>query len=318
MIAAGKNVIVNGAMDYNQRNAGAVSTGFICDRFYVIGFAGTGTWQRVALAANSFADQVARFAIRITSTSASNDFCIGQNIEDVTTFAGQEVTISLWARTDSITAGWDLAMISQNFGVGGSATVSTFFNTTGKVFGPTWTKLTFTGTLPSVAGKTIGAENKLEFRIDPLTVVANGAWVEVTQIQVERGSEATPFTRAGGTIGGELSVCQRYYTRIGGDTAYGIIAPGIATNTNSAAFIVNLPTPMRAAPTSSDYSTLGVTDLIAVNTAITSLAIVATETTRYSVRLDVGASGGGLTQFRTTFLRNFNSSAAYVGFSADI
>lgn len=315
--AAGKNVVLNGAMDYNQRNAGSLTTGFICDRWYVISFSGTGTWQRVAISPNSFSEQVAKNAIRITSSSSTNDFCIGQNIEDVTTFAGQTVTLSLWARVSSGSFGWDIAMATQLFGTGGSAGVSTFFDTTGKTVGTTWTKLTFTGTLPSVLGKTIGADNLIQLRLDPASTLPNGTWVEVTQVQLELGSAATSFTRAGGTIGGELRECQRHYVRYYGDTAYGIMAPGIVTGTGSSAYCVSLPVEMRAVPVASEYSALGVTDLIGVNNNVTSLAIVATETSKNFVRLDVG-SNGSMTQYRPSFLRSYNSASGYLAFSADL
>lgn len=315
--AAGKNIVLNGAMDHNQRNAGAVTTGYICDRWYVISFAGTGTWQRLALAPGAFSEQVATNVIRITSSSSSNDFCIGQNLEDVTTFAGQTVTLSFWARVSAGTFGWDIAMLNQQFGVGGSATVSTFFDTAGKNVGTSWTKLTFTGTVPSVIGKTIGVNNSIQLRLDPVTTLANGSWVEITQVQLELGSAATSFTRAGGTVGGELRECQRHYVRYNGDTAYGIMAPGIVTGTGSSAYCVSLPVEMRVVPYSSDYSTLGVTDLIGVNNNVTSLAIVATETSKNFVRLDVG-SAGSMTQFRPSFLRSFNSANGYLAFSADL
>jgi hypothetical protein len=316
--AAGKNVVINGAMDYNQRSAGAITTGYICDRWYVISFAGTGTWQRLAIPTGSFSEQVANNAIRITSSSSTNDFCIGQNIEDVTTFAGQTVTLSFWARVSAGTFGWDIAMFNQQFGVGGSATVSTFLDTAGKNVGTSWTKLTFTGTMPSVIGKTIGVNNNIQLRLDPVTTLANGSWVEITQVQLELGSAATSFTRAGGTLGGELQECQRYYVRYTSDTLYGIFASGIVTSTTSSGYILTLPTTMRATPTSSEYSTLGITDLIGINQAITSLAIVATESNNNFVRLDVGSSAGGLTQYRPSFLRSFNSTSGYLAVSAEL
>ena len=142
-------------------------------------------------------------------------------------------------------------------------------------------------------------------------------WIEFEKIQLEVGSVATPFSRAGGTIQGELSGCQRYYTRLGGDAAYGIIATGIAASSSEGNYMAILPVPMRIAPSSMDFSSLRVTDLIAVNTPISALTMATGETTRYAARLYTGAASG-LTAYRPSFISNYNSANGYVGFSAEL
>ena len=42
---------------------------------------------------------------------------------------------------------------------------------------------------------------------------ANGDFIEVTGFRLTEGAEKQPFRRAGGSIGGELALCQRYYEK---------------------------------------------------------------------------------------------------------
>lgn len=247
--AAGKNIVLNGAFDFNQRNAGAITTGYICDRWIVSTFSGTGTWSRVSLAPGSFANQTANFAIRISSTSSSNDFGIQTQIEDVATLAGQTVTLSMWMRTSAGSANLDLVLITQYFGTGGSSPVNTFFDTANKIFSNTWTKVSVTTQLASIVGKTVGTNSFLNFRIDPVSGLANGSFIEIAEIQLEAGPVATQFTRAGGTRASELLECQKYYYPIVAGTATDTMVPLTRNSLTTAETMVYLPVPMRITPT---------------------------------------------------------------------
>jgi hypothetical protein len=137
----------------------------------------------------------------------------------------------------------------------------------------------------------------------------------VTGVQLEIGSVATQFTRAGGTIQGELAACQRYYWRSALGTGYAYVANGQAIGTTTGSFMVYNPVPMRINPTSLDWSALGITDGIAIQTAITTASI--SQSTTIATQLATGGSSG-LTQYRPYFLSQQASGSGYIGFSAEL
>lgn len=135
-----------------------------------------------------------------------------QPIEDVRTFAGQTVTISFWAKSDSNRTG--LVFMSQDFGSGGSSGVNT--STSNLVTTTEWSRFTFTVAVPSISGKTIGTSSSLALNIRQ--AAASGSVLDIWGVQVEAGSVATAFQTATGTIQGELAACQRYFVNyISGD-----------------------------------------------------------------------------------------------------
>lgn len=72
------------------------------------------------------------------------------------------------------------------------------------------------------------------------------ATLDITQVQVEAGSVATAFEiRPYGT---ELSLCQRYFQKVGSDSGADPIGSGFVTSSTTAVASVTLLTPMRAIP----------------------------------------------------------------------
>ena len=159
-----------------------------------------------------------------------------QRIESVRTFAGQQVTVSFWAKAD---ASKPIAVeLLQSFGTGGSPSAEvTAIGVTKTTLSTSWQKITVTATVPSISGKTIGtngddylaldiwfdAGSTYNARTDSLG--QQSGTFDIAQVQIEPGPVATPFERR--PIGTELALCQRYYqhtivVRIGGTSAPGI------------------------------------------------------------------------------------------------
>ena len=217
--AAGKNKIINGDFGIWQRGTTfsptTVTWTYTSDRFQCYyGFsAGTATVARQTFTPGTapVAGYEGLYYLRFTAaTTGTSNVNIKQVIENVQTFAGQTVTFSFWAKSSG-SRNIDIFM-RQNFGSGGSAsvdsTVLTITTTTA------WQRFTYTTTLASISGKTIGTNSGLEIWPATSATVTGGETVDFWGWQVEAGSVATAFQTATGTIQGELAACRRYLPTI--------------------------------------------------------------------------------------------------------
>jgi len=316
---AGKNKIINGDFGIWQRGT-TISAGpaYTADRWVMAQDTGSPTYSvsQQAFTAGSApvagyeAPYFARF--QVTAASTATTFFFLQKVEDVRTFAGQTVTLSLWAKSDS--ARTMTVKAQQNFGSGGSATISTTLGTIS--VGTSWARYSVTATLPSIAGKTIGTGSLLEIDLNyPAAVMTNDFW----GVQLEAGSVATPFTTASGTLQGELALCQRYYYRITGSSTTGSMvlahlgwAQVKGTTTIADCFVI-LPVQMRTFPGSLDYSNLTVSAYYgAPGTAVTPTIDFSTP---YNLMINMTAGSSlGTTQAMVTA----QASSGYLGISAEL
>jgi hypothetical protein len=249
-----RNVLYNGNMEVNQRGVTSYTglTGFTrgCDGWQWAKNDSVNFDAEYDTFSTSFTDiPGARGYMSFTLNSAGSgtDFVtIQQRIEDVRTLAGEEVTLTFWARSNtgsSFTLS-EAANIShgpvalqQYFGSGGSSVVN--HNVTSSItLNTTWTKYTYTTTLPSVAGKTLGTNLCTMMDSDA------GKGVEVAQVQLERGSRPTPFEFR--SYGEELLASQRFYEKGTGVRAngYGMVA----TEDSGAHAYINFKAEKRVTP----------------------------------------------------------------------
>ena len=257
-----RNRIINGNFDIWQRGTSQTSNGYgSADRWrsFASGSTLTASQQSFTLGQTDVpGNPKYYFRYVVSSVSGSgNSGRLMQRIEDVSSLAGQTVTLSFWAKADS---NKNIATeFLQNFGSGGSpsATVTTIGVTTHNLT-TSWQKFTATFSIPSISGKTIGSNNndysRLSFWFD-----AGSDWnsrtnslgqqsgtFDIAQIQLEEGTVPTPFEHR--PYGTELALCQRYCV-VWKDNSH--IGTGTAYNATSMNITVPVPVPMRATPSPS-------------------------------------------------------------------
>ena len=312
--AAGKNKIINGDFNIWQRGTSFnTQSVYTADRwFMVIGASGAATVSQQAFTPGTapVAGYESQYFIRYSSANAV-DARLLQPIEDVRTFAGQTVTVSFWAKSATSDA---LSNVSfrQGFGTGGSANVDT---TSGSfTLTSSWARYSATLSIPSISGKTIGANNNLRLTFDLKDSATYD--FDLWGVQVESGNTATPFQTATGTLAGELAACQRYYYRVTSGTAYSIFGTGANASTTQARVNVPLGVTMRTAPTSSiDFASLALAEPGFGVIAATSVTFDSANPNNVNLLVNVAS---GLTAQRPSFLYSNNSTTAYLGFTAEL
>lgn len=270
---AGKNKIINGDFNVNQRNFTTTTTSgiYLFDRFSSNNTGGTVTYtaQTFTLGTAPVAGYEGKNYLDIDSTgqSAAADIArVQQTIESVRTLANQAVTISFWAKAATGTPKVAVE-IQQIFGSGGSpsSAVNTYFGQA--TLTTSWARYSLTAALPSISGKTLGtagddrlsvnfytsAGSNFDARTGTLGIQA--ATISFWGIQVEYGSKATPFqTASGGSPQAELAMCQRYYQLIASGTSKILGVGYYVSATGIDGPIINLPVEMRTTPTISIVS----------------------------------------------------------------
>jgi hypothetical protein len=314
--SAGKNKVINGDFAIWQRGTSFTNLqGFFADRFQVVQSGSatsmTTSQQSFALGSAPVAGYEGTFFARNTLTTVGTltNLDIQHRIENVRTFANQTVTLSFWAKADSARS--SIVYLVQNFGSGGSS--EAFTSTPTLSLTTSWTRYSFTLSVASVAGKTIGANNFLGIGIRQ--VIAAGSVLDIWGVQLEAGSVATPFQTASGSIAGELLLCQRYYQRVTAGQAYGTVTLTGNGNSTTAARVFFPQIGVRRFPAS---STLEYANVILNDGAnLIAAAAITLGGDGQSVQ-SLTVTGVGLTQFRPYVLTGDNNAAGYVALSWEL
>jgi hypothetical protein len=232
---AGKNFVINGGMEFAQRGASLTGIqGYNLDRWYLNGYGTTNNYTCNQLLVSGVIPGL-RYYMRVASTTTSTqNFWLSQSIEtnEVIRFAGQTVTLSFYYRmpTNNFTGNWT---VGTQYSTGtdaqlmypASSTAITAENLTNTIY---WTRYTKTFFVPATA-------TSFCIQLNSTNNVVNSALFDITGVQLELGSTATQFSRAGGTYDGELKLCQRYYIKKQPNTSDGYYGNMMVINSTSTA-----------------------------------------------------------------------------------
>lgn len=236
-----RNAIINGHMAYALRSGGvAVTTdaAYPVDRWFVK--KSTSTYA-AGLTAHTLGDFSGHpqyhLAVAVTGTAGAGDYVrVGQQIEGVTRFSNESVTVSFWAKASSGTPKIGIEF-EQFFGTTGSPSSRKSDITPATVtLSTSWTYYQATLSIPSLSGKTLGTDAFSSYLQLNLWLSAGSTYASrcgsigqqsatfsISQVQVEAGTVATPFERRDNSA--TWAQCCRYYeagqARFDGYTASG-------------------------------------------------------------------------------------------------
>jgi hypothetical protein len=289
-----RNRIINGDMRIDQRNNGAsvsfdTSNKYVTDRFFGFTNVGTTTAQQSSVAPAGFTNSLLVTQATGGSVVAGSFLAVSHRIEGFNaadfgwgTASAQTVTLSFWVRS-SVTGAFSVALNNSAFNRSYVAnyTISaanTWEQKTVTVPGDTsGTWLTNNGIgimlywnlgygsnfTTSSLNAWIGSGAAGSSTATTAFATTTGATWQITGVQLEAGSVATPFERR--PYGTELALCQRYYAK----TFLQTTAPAQNAGTDNSIFsraIVTgqpitaqwkLPVTMRATPTITTFNPTG-------------------------------------------------------------
>ncbi|CAB4158710.1 hypothetical protein UFOVP709_21 [uncultured Caudovirales phage] len=253
--SAGKNAIINGGFDVWQRGTSFTSIGgiYIADRWYTFGTSGR-TISRQTTSDTTNLPTI-QYCARVQRNSGSTSTVladIGSPVETANAYpyAGKAITLSYYARRGANFSGASNLLTTRLY-TGTGSDQNAFTGYTGQAT-PIDTTVTLTTTWQRFQHTiTLGAtvtEFMPYFAYTPSGTAGAADYYEVTGVQIELGSVATTFSRAGGTIAGELAACQRYYFKLTNGVANAALMSAFYFSASSVNAYVPFPVTMRTSP----------------------------------------------------------------------
>jgi hypothetical protein len=344
-----RNKLINGNMEIDQRNNGAnitpVNAQYGVDRWKAyLSQVGKFSLQQIALAPSLGVP--AAFATRVTSLSsyaslAADFFEVTTNVEAnlvqeiaFGTSAASQLTLSFWARAS---VGGTYAGAIQNAANTRSypftfvLPTATFAYVTIPIPGDIAGAWVLTGTASALLVEfdlgsgsnangvpfTWQAGNFFTAAANTKLVATNAATLDITNVQLEVGSAATPFEQR--LYGQELALCQRYcYVAQSGLPFSSINASfgtGFAQSTTQALIVIPIPVSLRANPTLTASAAAGF-EIAYLNTATVCSATPAVNTATANAISLLVTIAAGLTAGQGCVLASTGTGTQLV-FSAD-
>ena len=314
----GQNYVMNGAFDVWQRGITfGNSNQYVADRWRmsraVAVTARTATREPLNNAIPELENVEYYLRSTLTTVGTGSGARVINYIEDVNKLAGKTVTLS-WYGKHSSPGSFQVA-VEQNFGDGGSTSVSPLDTTVS--YTTAWERKSLTFTMSSILGKTVGPNNYIAIYF--YQADANGSVLDITGLKLEEGNTATAFSRQNPSIQGELAACQRYYQRINANTATSILGVGASSGTTTILIHIPFKTTMRIPPSAIDFPTPVASNFGAYNysisagSAVSALSISNVNTENIHISCTVtGAVANTPAVLRTSL------TSAYIGFSAEL
>ena len=320
---AGKNGVINGGFDNWQRGVSFASVAgnalYTADRWSFLN-PGSATFT-ISRQSTSDTTNLAniQYCLRLQRNSGQTGTTVNyltQSIESVNSipYAGKTITFSFYARAGAnYSATSNILSVNVSSGTGTDQNINASFTGIATVISQyatlttTWQRFTYTGSVASTATQ-IG----FYFSYTPTGTASTNDYFEVTGVQLELGAVATSFARAGGSIGGELALCQRY-CYVKSTTGQSL---GLGTWYSATIFRVPtwFPVQMRTAPSvtstsgTSYYSIIGV----GVSIAYSSVGTADLDVNQGTISITTSGATGGQSAWAV-----LNAGAA-ITFSAEL
>jgi len=344
-----KNIIINGAMQVSQRSTSETGKGasdgyFTLDRFKIAN--GATSAGRYTMSQSSVTDlEGFSNALKIdcttadTSIAADEALILQQNIEGfnvqqlkATSTTTRAFTLSFYAKSNA-----SRAIASElRFSSGTNRQASKLHT-----IGTSWARYTFT--VPAASSTQIDNDNSNQMQVNfwlhagstftsgTLSATfeasnnANRAagigsifastdnTLEITGIQLEVGSQATPFEHR--SFGEELALCERYFQVYGANSTYVPIANGISYSTTQARIFLVYRKPMRATPAIGSVTSLILTDRSTYDLTVTGISISGASDLGMTMNI---TNSSGATYLRSAFLSGLNSGTPKFDIDAEL
>lgn len=204
-----KNKLINGSFDVWQRGTSFNTTAtYTADRWRMA-FTGTApTLSRQTRTLGALA-RPGQYFLRLVNAAGTTTSTVVQRIEGVSTFAGDNICISLTGKAGAARA---LAIsVTQNFGTGGAPSVSVTTAVGNINLTTSIARSSVTVPVPSITGKTLGTAGNDYLEVTITFPVSTSETYDIYDVQAERGITMTDLEQI--PPWATMEACQRYYCK---------------------------------------------------------------------------------------------------------
>ena len=256
-----RNKIINGNFDVWQRGTSFSAVGYTADRFTASSSNAINTSRQAFPIGQTDVPGAPAYFLRIApvTTITSGSAVLRHFIEGLLTVPpGETFTLTFWARSSSLTSINVQCIAAYTW----SSDIATVVSGA-RPIGAGWTKVQIVGTMPSHAGKTLGANNSIVAQVVTNSAFTTGT-LDIARMSLVLGDvtgESDPFDAR--HLQQELALCHRYYERDDGavvmsqyntNVYQGVLwfkqpkrrVPSMAITTSSGSFTEYQTTPMKA------------------------------------------------------------------------